>query len=180
MSVITLDEYKTYAGIANPKEDDKFQVLVDYANSFVESYCNTRFELTTVTEERNTCFNNEIYLQEIPVTSVDEVRVLNKKELVGVLNPEDYHLETTQGILTVLDSTFQIPDSNFNVSVDYTYGYPEAPKTVVLAALELVTYFSKREFNKSRNSGNGETAQFADPNVIPTHIRAALDLYRRL
>lgn len=180
MSVITLDDYKTYAGITNPKEDDKLQVLVDYANSFVESYCNTKFELTTVTEERNTCFNNEIYLEEIPVLSVDEIRVMNKKTLVGVLDGEDYHLENNQGIVTILETSLQIPDGNFNVSVDYTYGYPDVPKPVALAALELVTYFSKREFNKSRNTGNGETAQFADPNVIPTHIRAALDLYRRL
>lgn len=180
MSVITLDDYKTYAGIANPKEDDKLQVLVDYSNSFVESYCNTKFELTSVTEERNTCFNNEIYLQEIPVSSVDEVRVMNKKSLVGTLASEDYHVELNQGIITVLETSVQIPESGFNVSVDYTYGYSDAPKPVILAALELVTYFSKREFNKSRNTGNGETAQFADPNVIPTHIRAALDLYRRL
>lgn len=180
MSVITLDDYKTYAGITNPKEDDKLQVLVDYANSFVESYCNTRFELTTVTEERNTCFNGEIYLEELPVYSVDEIRIMNKKFLVGVISPDDYHLESTQGIVTILETSLQIPGGNFNTSVDYTYGYPEVPKPVSLAALELVTYFSKREFNKSRNTGNGETAQFADPNVIPTHIRAALDLYRRL
>lgn len=180
MSVITLDDYKTYAGIASPKEDDKLQVLVDYANSFVESYCNTKFARTTITEERNTCFNGEIYLEEIPVTAVDEIRIMNKKSLIGVLSAEDYHLEPTQGIVTVLETSLQIPDIGFNVSVDYTYGYSSAPKPVILAAMELVTYFSKREFNKSRNTGNGETAQFADPNVIPTHIRAALDLYRRL
>jgi hypothetical protein len=180
MPVINLDEYKEYAGITNPKEDDKLEILVEYAGSFVEMYCNTKFSPVSISEERNYCFNSEIMLQELPVISVDEVRVMSGKTLLGVLPFEDYLLEPAQGIVTVVEPSISIPDTNLNVSVDYTYGYREVPPTVKLAAMEIVTYFSKREFNKSRNIGNGETAQFADPNIIPTHIRASLDLYRRL
>lgn len=179
MSIITLDDYKTYAEINNPKSDDKLQMMVDYANDLVTKYCATEFSPVSIADERISSMSTEIVLPNAPVISVDEVRIMAGKSVVATLLPEDIYLEPAQGIFTII-SGISIPSSALNVSVDYTYGYSTAPNAVKISTLELVTHLSKREFNKSRNLGNGETATYSETSIIPSHIRVGLDLYRVL
>lgn len=179
MSIITLDEYKTYAGISNPAGDDKLQMLVDYANSLISEYCATSFESRSEVDKRQSITGTEVVLDHAPVLSVDEVRIMQGRNVLSVIDPLDIYLEPEQGIFTIT-SGITFPSTALNISVDYTHGYSEVPHTVKVSAYELVTHLSKREFNKSRNLGNGETAAYSDPTILPPHIRTGLDLYRVL
>jgi hypothetical protein len=119
----------------------------------------------------------QVVLPEYPITSIDAVRVMQGNVELEEVPEEKWYLSES-GVLTIFDQVF--PSKPMNLSIDFTYGHSSVPASLKLAAYELVTYFSKREFNKSRNIGGGETAQFADANVVPQHIRASLDLFRVL
>lgn len=179
MSVITLAEYKIYAGINNPSGDLKLQPLVDYVNDLVTQFCNTSFSPSVVYDERQSISSTEVILRNAPLVSVEEVRVLQGKTVLSTIPQEDIYLEAGAGIIQIL-SGIVLPSTPLNISIDYTYGYSEPPASVKLSAMELITHLSKREFNKSRNLGNGETATYSDPSILPSHIRTGLELYRVL
>jgi len=49
MSVITLNEYKLFKGINNPKQDTQLQPLIDAVNSIIEEYCQVSFSGSVAT-----------------------------------------------------------------------------------------------------------------------------------
>ena len=177
MSVITLQQYKEYAGINNPNEDAKLSQLVDYVNVFIERYCNTKFVATPVVDRVLTTSTNEIIIPEAPVISVEEVNLV---DLNGVATPvTNYYTELELGIIN-LAPTVYIPQNTGNVKISYTYGYDGAPAGLLVPAMEFVHYLFKREFIKSRANNVGESVTYLDPAVVPVQVRAGLDLYRML
>lgn len=169
--IITLAEYKEYEGFKTPNADDKLQILVDYVNEFIERFCSTKFgEEVEVLGERQYITDGIIILKNAPL--IDVIEATHSDNLVSVS-----YTEPDEGILHFDDKFLE----GKMVKVSYLYGYETAPAGLKVPAFELVTYFNKREFNKSQTIGaTGESVSFSDPNSIPTHIRSALELYRVL
>ena len=163
--MITLEDYKSYAEINSPNSDTKLTALVEYVNNFVSKYCGTKFSPTIVLGEKHEVFGNLIVLKNAPIISVEGI-LLDGREL-----PIDY-VELEEGIVTLVR-----PLNGLRASVDYTYGHESIPGALKIACFELITYFNKREFNKSKSLA-GENITYLDPSVIPPHVRAAFDLYR--
>jgi hypothetical protein len=173
--IITLVDYKAYAGVANPKSDEKLQFIVDFVNEFIVRYCNTTFQATTVTGARVGSYNGtEIILPNAPLISVERLQLVSSDD---PLDPTTYTIDTAEG---TIESFTSFTSNRFAYEVDYTHGYPEAPSDLLLAGLEFVTHLSKREFTKSRNLGNGESADYGDPELIPAQIRLGLNMYKVL
>lgn len=179
-NIITLAGYKDYAGIKSTQSDDQLQVAIDYACSLIEQYCNTKFEPTGIADRRVTVLPGEyeLVIPHAPVISVAEVKTVQDGEDVEILDLAQCYVELDTGILT-LPYDVSVPYRRNNVSLSYTYGYATVPAAVALAAYELVTHISKREYMKSK-SVDGQNANFADPKILPTHIRTALDLFKVL
>ncbi len=173
--VITLNEFKNYIGVnpANTEKDIKYQSLVDFVNDFIVKYCNTTFAPTILTGKivSNTC--NIIVLPHAPVISIESFQL--RSTLTDVT---DYLLDPEEGTIEIIDGT--LPTSDYAYTIDYTYGYVDPPWALQQAAFELATYYDKREFNETRSFSTGESAQFAETEVIPTHVRMVLDLYKVL
>lgn len=167
--VITLAEYKTYADFKTTNSDEKLQMTVDYVNEFIEQFCNTKFREEEVLEERQVIVDGYVVLKNAPVLEVFEVKIN------GQLYTGEYYVEPIEGIIEFPGMLVGRP------VISYTYGYERAPAGLKVSAFELVTYFNKREFNKTQTIGStGESVSFADTRIIPSHIRAGLELYRVL
>lgn len=177
MSVITLQDYKSYTGIANPADDTQLGYIISYVNAFIERYCNTKFSPTTVVDRFLTTTTREVIIPEAPLISIDYFST----DTGGGVYAETsyYHAELELGIVIIAPNV-GVPLGQNNIRVSYTYGYSEAPVGVVLPALELVSYLYKREYIKSKNNSLGESVTYLDPSVVPVHVRAGLDLYRML
>lgn len=172
MSIILLEDYKSYACIKNPDKDEKLQYLIDFANTYITNFCNTSFAPTIVTGKKITCVNGEDFvIPNAPVISVEELRYLGE-----ILDPTTYVVEPEEGIVEAIVS---FPTTRFALEIDYTHGHSEVPQDLVLSALEFVTHLSKREFTKSKNIG-GENVDYGDPALIPPHIRLALSMHKVL
>lgn len=163
--MILLDDYKNYAEINSPNQDNKLTPLVAYVNDFVEKYCGTKFSVQNVTGERILISEGGFILPNAPLIEITNV------ELIDDTRTFEYWPRLEEGTVEV---DF---DDAIYARVDYSWGFTDMPEGVKLPAYELITYFAKREFNKSKSLG-GETITFLDPSVIPPHIRAGLDLYR--
>lgn len=172
MVIVTLDDYKSYAGIANPKTDEKLQYLIDFVNAYALNYCNTSFEPVSTTSKVTSMDGYEIILPQVPVTGVSELRVNGL-----VIDPSLYILDPGEGSIEMIGS---VTTGRFAIEVDYTYGYDEVPYDLALSALEFVTYLHKREFTKSRNLGNGESSDYGDSQLMPTQVRVGFNMYRSI
>lgn len=173
--ITTLEDYKAYASISNPKGDEKLQFIVDYVNGFILNYCNTTFEPTIVTGARVSSFNGtEILLPKAPVISVGRLQLSGYDDEI---DPTTFILDNMEGSIESLTS---FTTTRFAYEVDYTHGYSSVPADLLFSAMEFVTYLHKREFTKSRSIGNGESADYGDPELIPTQVRLGLNQYRVL
>lgn len=172
--IITLDDYKSYAGIANPKSDEKLQFIVDFVNDYITNYCNTSFSSVIRTGVKVTSINGfDVVLPDAPVISIEEIRVAGV-----VLASDSYSKEDLSSGIVESYSTF--PTTRFGIEIDYTHGHVTVPRDLILSALEFVTHLHKREFTKSRNLGNGESADYGDPELIPSQIRLGLNVHKVL
>ena len=161
-------------GITTPKQDLKLQGYVDYVNAYILKYCDTDFETHTVLEKRITSYDgHELIIPDYPVISVQAVKLFNETALAST----SYYL-TEQG--SVESYTLPLVTSRFAYYVDYIYGYETVPRDLETAALEWIVYLDKREYNRSRSTGNGQTSDYGDPELIPPQIRVALSQYRRV
>lgn len=170
-NIIVLEDYKSFAAIKNPNNDEKLQWYVDYVNALILNYCNTNFAPTVVVGKKVTAHDSfSVLVPNAPVISVQEVRVNGTATT-------DYELDSEMGLIEFLSA---VTNTRFAIEVDYTYGHSGVPADLQLSALEFVRYLDKQEYNKSRNLGNGESAAYGDPEQIPPYIRLAMNQYKVL
>lgn len=163
--MLTLTEYKNYIGINSPNNDTQLEPLIAYVNDFVERYCNLSLEVVTVENERHIAGNGEVQLKGYPVQSITEVKVRGEVRT-------DYIED--EGLLILSKTNYWD-----EVFVSYSYGFTTIPDGLKIPAMELVTYFYKKDYNKTQTLGStGETITSADYLIIPAHVRAGLELYR--
>jgi hypothetical protein len=180
MSLLTLQEYKLFKGINNPNQDIKLQPLVDSVNSIIQQYCQLDLEVTTVTGIRVSRHYNTIILPKTNIISLDYLAIKRSSEVTEVLDPDQYILDKESGTLEIIDPLINLPSNPYSFIVDYTFGMDNVPFALKQAAVELMTYYDKREFNKSKDIGNGQSVDFTDSGILPSHIRTILDMYRVL
>lgn len=173
MALITLLEYKDYKDIKTPNADLKLEPLIEFVNTFIETYCDVKFASTVVTGALVTSDNGVDFLvPNIPLISVEKVSV-NGVELLAT----QYTVDTDVG---VVESTTYFPYTRNAIEVDYTYGYATNPKDLMVAAFELVSYFNKGNFSTTRTSSTGESSTNPTPVLIPPHIKLMLDMHKVL
>lgn len=175
--IITLNQYKLFTGINNPNLDLQLQPVVDFVNTLIPRYCNTKFEPTVETDKRLTNHGNVIILPNTPVISVDNIDMLNSDI---TLNSDQWYLDEETGIVEIIDPYVILPSSPRLISVDYTWGTAEVPEDVVMAAKELVTYYHKREYHKTKTLSSGQSVDYTDASLLPIQVRSILDLYKVL
>lgn len=180
MSIITLTEYKQFQGINNPNNDLKLQPLVDSVNEVIVRYCQTTFGTVSSTGVRLDSFQYTILLPNCPVQSVEFLGIKRNSEYTEeLLVDEQFLLHPEEGSIELIDPTIVLPSNRRAFVVDYTYGQ-QVPYALKQAANELITYYYKREFNKSKDLGTGQSIDFTDSSVLPPQIRTILDMYRVL
>jgi len=174
MSIITLEEYKTYAGILNPNQDSTLTPIVAFVNDLIPKVCGISIGEVTKTDYPVTLIWDSILFKEHPVNNITSLSI---KTTGQVIDPTTYELNTEEGCLDILEEPITLPRTKNSLVCTYTYGFITAPDALVQAAHELVQYYAKREFNKSRNQA-GEGATYATAKGIPPHVMAGLNLYR--
>jgi hypothetical protein len=185
-NLITIDIYKQAKAITSAKDDQRLDLIVSSVSQLVKTYCNNSFT-DFVTSPLDEYFSPEwseslVQVSESPLIAVSEV---SDRTSVG----EDYILleVDVDYVVNLKTDTVKRLGQSWPVGVDavkvtYTAGYASTPADLLLALVDLVSYYYKEEHKMSRVSGSStmrNPAGTLEGNVgFPDHIKRVLDLYR--
>jgi hypothetical protein len=181
--LITLAEYKAYAGLNTPNQDTQISGLIPGICQYVETYCNRKFKYF-LDEPYTEVFSGKLYplhLKHYPVTQIIIVEesldfgatYTALEEFTGwILDREEGAIVSPLGSFT----------SGINrYSITYNYGYEVIPDDLKLAILDLVKYYMRNDMAVHSNKAPGTSNVQLDYQTnasIPAHIRRILDLYK--
>jgi hypothetical protein len=105
MAVVTLNDYKTWAGISGTGDDTRLQVLIDGAHAAARRFCgrslSNGFESATRTEDY-VSESGDLQLAEFPVTSITSITPIDENNNLGTaFDSTSYRLDASTGIVTL-------------------------------------------------------------------------------
>ena len=197
--LITLQQYKDFAGLQGVQTDARINVIIDSISQLIKNYCGTSFidfYSTDKTEFFDILDNHttRIMLGESPLVSVSQVqeREDQSSSYVTLITENsdssdkyEYMIDTVTDSIVRTNSTTDIPFPRGRkaVKVVYRAGYSSTPEDLKLACFDLVKYYLKDE-RKDRMSIAGATVENAVSTSIrnnagfPDHIKRVLDMYK--
>jgi hypothetical protein len=198
-NLITLQQYKDFAGIQGVTEDAKINVIVPAISQAVKTYCGTSFidyYSTNKTEyfDIKDTYTTSIMVDESPlntVVSVEERQSQSESYVTLISENSDGSGKYEYIVDTTVDSIFRTDDMNDKafpkgrkaVKVVYTSGYASTPEDLKLACFDLVKYYLKDE-RKERLAIAGASIQNNVSTTLrenigfPDHIKRILDFYK--
>ena len=198
-NLITLAQYKDFAGLQGVSEDAKLNVIIPSISQAVKTYCGTSFvdfvgaDKTEFFDIKDN-FTNAIMLDESPIISVSSVQERDGQSAsYTTLITENsdnsgkfeyvIDFETDTIFRTDDNSDKMFPKGRKAVKVVYRAGYASTPQDLKLACFDLVKYYLKDE-RKERLSISGAqisnqvTTSLRENIGFPDHIKRILDFYK--
>ena len=197
--LITLQQYKDFAGLTGVTMDARINVIVDSVSELVKNYCGTSFidDYSSAKTEYFDIKDNvttRVMLDEGPIRTVTSVqeRDTQADSYVTLITENsdssgkyEYIVDSmTDSIIRTdenVDKSF--PKGRIAVKVVYTAGYSACPEDLKLAIFDLVKYYLKDE-RKERMTIGGATVENPVSTSIrnnvgfPDHIKRVLDMYK--
>lgn len=198
-NLITLAQYKDFAGLQGVSEDAKINVIIPSVSQAVKTYCGTSF-VDFVSSDKTEFFDikdnftTAIMLDESPIISVTSVQerdgqsgsyttlITENSDNSGKYEYViDFETDTIFRTDDNADKSF--PKGRKAVKVVYRAGYTTTPADLKLALFDLVKYYLKDE-RKERLSISGAqisnqvTTSLRENIGFPDHIKRILDFYK--
>ncbi len=182
IDLITLAEYKAYAGISSTTQDSAIKNLIPKVSQLCKSYCRRTF-VDFVNDSKTEVFKGGQYLllTETPVISISGVEYSADygKTYSSLIEYTDYVLDSEDGVVRPILTT-EFYNSINGYKVTYTAGYEEVPEDLKIAVMDLLTYYLKNDMAvKSQRDAGSNTVQieYITKNTLPSHIARVFDLY---
>ena len=197
--LITLQQYKDFAGLTGVTMDARINVIVDSVSQLVKNYCGTSFidDYSSAKTEYFDIHDNvttRVMLDEGPINAVTSVQERDSQadSYVTLITENsdssgkyEYIVDTmTDSIIrTNEDVDKAFPKGRKAVKVVYTAGYSATPEDLKLAIFDLVKYYLKDERKERMNIGgatieNPVSTSIRNNTGFPDHIKRVLDMYK--
>lgn len=192
LNLITISEYKTYAGIKSSNYDKEIVGLIPRVSEFVKNYCGRTF-VDYVDTNKVEYFNggtNKFILAETPVISVSSVGYSEDfgQNYTDLTQYVDWILDdgairslNTNGVTGLITVNRGFREAIRGYRVTYRAGYDDVPADVALAIMDLVTYYRKNDMSIHSNKAPGTNSvqiEYISTTSLPSHIKRVLDMYR--
>ena len=197
--LITLQQYKDFAGLTGVTMDARINVIVDSVSKLVKNYCGTSFidDYSSAKTEYFDIKDNvttRVMLDEGPIRTVTSVQERDSQadSYVTLITENSDNSGKYEYIVDTMTDSIVRTDENVDkafpkgrkaVKVVYTAGYSSCPEDLKLALFDLVKYYLKDE-RKERMTIAGATVQNSVSTSIknnagfPDHIKRVLDMYK--
>ena len=198
-NLVTLQQYKDFAGITGEGENAKINVIVPAISQAVKTYCGTSFidyYSTDKTEyfDIHDDYTNAILVDESPLVSVSLVAERTGQDdsyttlITGNSDSSgkyEYVVDTDRDTIyrTTATADKAFPKGRAAVKVVYRAGYTSTPEDLKLAVFDLIKYYMKDE-RKERMSIAGASVENPISTSLrnnigfPDHIKRVLDMYK--
>ena len=198
-NLVTLQQYKDFAGIKGVGEDAKINVILPAISQAVKTYCGTSF-IDFYSTDKTEFFDildtstTAVLVDESPLVSVTQVqeRENQSSSYVTLITENsngsgkyEYIVDTALDMVrrTTATGDKAFPKGRKAVKVVYRSGYASTPSDLKLACFDLIKYYLKDE----RKSGltiagatvRNEVSTSLRENIgFPDHIKRILDFYK--
>ena len=198
-NLVTLQQYKDFAGLQGVQEDARINTLIPQVSQLVKTYCGTSI-VDFYSSAKTDYFDivdgdtTRVMLDESPVNTVTSVQERENQAASYVTlitensdssGKYEYIIDTiTDSIIrTTSTGTKSFPRGHRAVKVVYTAGYSATPNDLKLAVYDLVKYYMKDQTIKRRQIAGAmlesqSTSGIAGNIGFPDHIKRILDLYK--
>ena len=197
--LITLQQYKDFAGLTGVTMDARINVIIDSVSELVKNYCGTSF-VDDYSSNKTEYFDihdsetTRVMLDEGPINTVSSVseRESQADAYVTLITENsdssgkyEYIVDTmTDSIIRTnenIDKAF--PKGRRSVKVVYTAGYSSCPEDLKLALFDLVKYYLKDERKERMQIAgamieNPTSTSIRNNAGFPDHIKRVLDMYK--
>lgn len=181
-NLVTLAEYKAYAGITSTTQDTEINAIIPKASQLVKTICRRTF-VDYVNDSKEEIYSGgweKLFLKECPILSVISVEYsadygLTYTELVEYT---DYVIDAEDGTIAAIAPPF--PKQINAYKVTYSAGYEVLPEDLKLAVLDLITYYLKNDMSVHSPKAPGTNSvqvEYITTANLPAHIRRVLYLY---
>lgn len=171
MEFITIDDWKTYAGLNKPTVDSSIPGFISAANALVTQLLGIDDSTATV-DLLPTRPSRVKYFMSSPGPNV----VTNLKINDAEVDPNNFKVYPDGTIFLKFSPPTGYMEVTYTPSA-YSSGIPEDLK---LATLLVVDHWFKQDYRESRTIG-GETVQYnTRKSGIPEHIRTIIEVHRRM
>jgi hypothetical protein len=192
LNLITLVEYKAYAGIKSNNYDAEIIALIPRVSDLVKKYCSRSF-VDYFDVDKVEYFNggtSRLILAETPVVNITSVgysqdfgqTYTNLVQYVDWVLDNDTILSLNTSAVTSLISVNRgFRETIRGYKVSYTGGYEDVPSDVALAIMDLVTYYRKNDMSVHSTKAPGTNSvqiEYISTTSLPAHIRRVLDMYK--
>lgn len=182
--LITVAEYKAYAGISSTNQDTQLATTVQKVSHLVKNICRRTF-VDYVDEYKADTFSGglpRIPLPETPVINVVSVEFSNDygKTYTNLVEYEDYVVDYARDVVEIIAGALVEYKKVNAFKITYTAGYEVIPEDLKLAIFDLVTYYIRNDAAiKSSKAVGANTVQieYITNTNLPAHIRRVLDLH---
>ena len=197
--LVTLQQYKDFAGLKSLEHDARINVVIDSVSQLVKTYCGTtlvdyastnKVEYKTIKDS----IVQTIILDESPLIQVVSVEErLSQADAYTTLITEnsdssgkyEYIVNDESDSITRTNSTGTVswPRGPKSVKVTYKAGYTSTPHDLRLAVYDLIKYYMKDE-RKERQTIAGASVENPLSSSLtgnigfPDHIKRILDMYK--
>ena len=198
-NLVTLQQYKDFAGLKGVGEDAKINVILPAISQAVKTYCGTSF-IDFYSTDKTEFFDildtstTAVMVDESPLVSVSQVqeRQSQSESYVTLITENsngsgkyEYIVDTALDMVrrTTATSDKAFPKGRKAVKVVYRSGYASTPSDLKLACFDLIKYYLKDE-RKSGMTISGaqirnEVSTSLRENIgFPDHIKRILDFYK--
>ena len=197
--LITLQQYKDFAGLTGVTMDARINVIIDSVSELVKNYCGTSF-VDDYSSNKTEYFDihdsetTRVMLDEGPINTVSSVseRESQADAYVTLITENsdssgkyEYIVDTmTDSIIRTnenIDKAF--PKGRRSVKVVYTAGYRSCHEDLKLALFDLVKYYLKDERKERMQIAgamieNPVSTSIKNNAGFPDHIKRVLDMYK--
>ena len=182
-NLVTLNEYKDYAGISTSEQDTKIKNVITYTSDFIKEYCSRTFidnfsngTATSIVEVWSGGVDY-YYPKEFPVLSITKVEYSSDwgTTYTTLTAGVDFAHDLERDRLYIPGAAAIEGINAYKIT--YTGGYSTTPASLKAAALDLVSYYMKHEASPRKTAGS-VSIEYIRSSDLPPHIKRVLDLYR--
>ena len=198
-NLVTLQQYKDFAGLQSLKNDVRINVVIDQVSQLVKTYCGS-----TIIDYAST---NKVEYKNIKDSIVDTI-ILDESPLIQVVSVEERTSQADTYVTLITENSdssgkyeYVVDDESDSITrtssignkywakgmksvkVTYKAGYTSTPEDLKLAVFDLIKYYMKDE-RKERMSIAGATVENQVSSSLsgnigfPDHIKRILDMYK--
>lgn len=181
--LITIQEYKSYAGINSNGQDSEISSIIPKVSALVKTICRRTF-VDWVDESKTEIFTGGLVLlpQETPVIRVLDLEYSDNygASYTSLVEYTDWVFDSENQQIICVGPKGEFERKTNGYRLTYTCGYEELPVDLKLAVLDLVTYYLKHEGSVQSQitvSSTNPQIQYLSGTNLPGHIKRVLDLY---